>query len=497
MNGRNLLWNWWDPANGQLECDGDDTNDPDTLAVVWRQVPEDDGENDTTKVTHGTSETRHDTVGMWVHVRHKGVTDTVATLKEESQTSEETEHGSLVVGVEDTDGDCESTEDDSVGVKKNLLAPDGASAAEGVVSGETTERTADDVEKTEHGSPVTRFLETETIALEVDTVPCTEDGVDGKLSTERAEVMNTSDPGLRGSSNVENFLASGLADNLALGGFVHLFGANLSFAILVVRVGRREEINLLVVDGLLGKCRVAWVGNSGGTRLLHVERATRSVDDGTLGGGVGNAEHVVLAEVVINGVQAVFPATKRGVGAEEEQASCDNEDEDTRDNKVDTPGDVGPLVLVSDEGVVNGRHDEVGNTSTSVTETGSDGVGGTDNVLVEEPSHPYLARNERTTEDTDEETVCVKTSCVLHTSSTESGNGTSNEADSEGPSRSEKVTKVTSKQTDEKTVDELDWNENCHRSFFQVYIRCDESDNVRVAHLRGGQLQVLLNDIAQ
>ena len=37
-----------DPAERQLDCDGDDTDDHDTAAVVGRQVPENNRENDTT-----------------------------------------------------------------------------------------------------------------------------------------------------------------------------------------------------------------------------------------------------------------------------------------------------------------------------------------------------------------------------------------------------------------------------------------------------------------
>ena len=59
--------------------------------------------------------------------------------------------------------------------------------------------------------------------------------------------------------------------------------------------------------------------------------------------------------------------------------------------------------LLCDEGVVNGRHGEIGDASTSVTEAGGDGVGGANDVLVEEASGPYLARYETAAQDTDEE----------------------------------------------------------------------------------------------
>jgi hypothetical protein len=88
----NSLWHRLDPANSQVDGNGNDTNDPDSLAVVWCKVTEDNGEDDTTKVTTGTGETRNDAVGVGVNVRHEGVVNTVATLEEEGETGDKPEH---------------------------------------------------------------------------------------------------------------------------------------------------------------------------------------------------------------------------------------------------------------------------------------------------------------------------------------------------------------------------------------------------------------------
>jgi hypothetical protein len=63
--------------------------------------------------------------------------------------------------------------------------------------------------------------------------------------------------------------------------------------------------------------------------------------------------------------------------------------------------------LLGHERVVNGRHGEVGDSSASVTETSSNGVGRADDVLVEEACRPYLAWYEAATEDADEESERV------------------------------------------------------------------------------------------
>lgn len=181
-------------------------------------------------------------------MRHEGVVDTVATFEEESKTGNQTEHGGLVVRVEDTDGDEEGTGNDGVGVQEDLLAPDGAGGAVSVISGETTEGAADDVEETEHGSPVTSDGGSHVLRLEVEAVVCTEDGVDRELSTEGAEVAGTLHESLGGEDDLADLLGRGLADDLDLGGFEHVCWAHLGFVVAELRVDGWEDI--LLVSGL-------------------------------------------------------------------------------------------------------------------------------------------------------------------------------------------------------------------------------------------------------
>lgn len=57
-----------------------------------------------------------------------------------------------------------------------------------------------------------------------------------------------------------------------------------------------------------------------------------------------------------------------------------------------------------DQGVEDGRHQEVGDASTRITKAGSECVGCADDVLVEEAGRPDLAWYETTTQNTNEET---------------------------------------------------------------------------------------------
>ena len=81
---------------------------------------------------------------------------------------------------------------------------------------------------------------------------------------------------------------------------------------------------------------------------------------------------------------ALAPLPSRGIGAADEHSNGRDRDNDERYNECHPPCDVGCKMLILYQGVEDGRHQEVGDTPSSVTETPSQGVGCSDNVLVEE-----------------------------------------------------------------------------------------------------------------
>lgn len=90
--------------------------------------------------------------------------------------------------------------------------------------------------------------------------------------------------------------------------------------------------------------------------------------------------------------------------------------------------------------VEDGRHQEVGDATASIAKTTSEGIGSTNNILVEEAGRPDLTRNEAATENAHKETKSQQT---LHSSdgpSQSSGNGTNQEASSKGVPGTEAVT---------------------------------------------------------
>jgi len=125
------------------------------------------------------------------------------------------------------------------------------------------------------------------------------------------------------------------------------------------------------------------------------------------------------AESLVDMRVAVGPFAVWSIGAEEKHGDGDTYNKDTGNNKRNAPGDMGGLVLVSHERVVDGGHDKVGDAAARVAEPSRQRVGGSDDVLVEEAGRPYLAGDEATSEDTDEETKSHEARGIRNTTSTE------------------------------------------------------------------------------
>jgi len=236
-----------DPCGQDTHAHHDGTDGQETLTEesfrAVNAVSEDDGENDTAQVSGSTDDTGDDTVGVRVDVRNKRVVESVRTLKEEADTtSDETDEGGAGVRVDYTGDDHEHTGKSDVNVKEHLLAPRSRHTV-CVIGNNTTKRSEDDVEETEHGSPITRVLKTE---LEVAAVVVTENAVDGKLAAERAEVADTEDEGLRREDDRDGILEGRLLDDFATYGIEHLFLAHLSF---VVGESTTSLVELLLLAG--------------------------------------------------------------------------------------------------------------------------------------------------------------------------------------------------------------------------------------------------------
>ena len=101
---------------------------------------------------------------------------------------------------------------------------------------------------------------------------------------------------------------------------------------------------------------------------------------------------------------------------------------------------MGGHVAGGDEGVEDRGHEEVSNAAAGVAEASSEGVGGADDVLVEEAGGPDLAGDEGAAEDADEEAEGEEAFDVCNGAGEGGGDGACEEAAGEGVAGTEAVT---------------------------------------------------------
>lgn len=141
-----------------------------------------------------------------------------------------------------------------------------------------------------------------------------------------------------------------------IGGAVGLELGRILVLVLVVFLGR-----ILAVEGVQ-------------RRGFLSDRAWYS-DDGVL--------DPVRAKVLLHVELPLAPFAHGGVGAEQQQRHAREEKRNQRDNERQAPGLVGRMAM-GDEGVEHRGHDEVSDAAAGVAPATREGVGGADDVLVEE-----------------------------------------------------------------------------------------------------------------
>ena len=102
----------------------------------------------------------------------------------------------------------------------------------------------------------------------------------------------------------------------------------------------------------------------------------------------------VAGEIFLRGMVALRPLPGRRVRADEDHGNGRGCDNDKGHDEADAPGDMGTKSTGNNERIKDGRHEEVGDAASRITEAGGEGIGGTDNVLVEEASRPDLTGHE-------------------------------------------------------------------------------------------------------
>lgn len=97
-----------------------------------------------------------------------------------------------------------------------------------------------------------------------------------------------------------------------------------------------------------------------------------------------------------------------------------------------------------DQRVEDGGHQKVCDTASSIAEACSERVARANDVLVEEPSRPYLTRHKATAKDTDEETESQETFGVGDRTCKHSGYGASQQTSCKCVSRAIEIAHRTS-----------------------------------------------------
>lgn len=95
--------------------------------------------------------------------------------------------------------------------------------------------------------------------------------------------------------------------------------------------------------------------------------------------------------------------------------------------------------LVGHKAVENGGHEEVCDASSSVAKATSQGIGGANNVLIEEARRPDLTWDKATSQDPNKETNSHETACTRDRTGQCCGYGTYEKATSERPSWSKSI----------------------------------------------------------
>lgn len=388
-----------DPAEDEVEADGEDADDPEGLGVVGAGVheAEDDGEEDAAEVAAGARGARDDAVGVRVHVRDEREVGAVAGLEEDGHERHEPDHRRQVVRVRAPDHDEQGPRHAPADDDPRLLGPDAAPRRPVQrVGRHAAERARDDVEEPEHGGPVGRVGLAER--REVLGVVRAEDGVDGELAAERAHVCRDVEQRLRRHENVRNHAPRRLLHHLALGRLHHVLLRDGGFVVPVrVPVLVLRERRLLLLD-LLDAV------SADGTRL--VRDPPRDVDDAARVDAVG-------LEVLLGVEVSLGPLAGRRVGAEEEHGRAGSDRDDEGNDEREAPRD-SVRVAASHEGVEDSGHNEIGNATTRVTPSSREGIGRAYDVLIEETGRPHLARHKGPAQDTDEEATDIETLRVVN-----------------------------------------------------------------------------------
>ena len=163
-----------------------------------------------------------------------------------------------------------------------------------------------------------------------------------------------------------------------------------------------------------------------------------------------DAADAVGAEVGFSSRLSLRPFACRAIGAENEEEEGCSDNEDSRDNERDSPCLMW-LKAILKEGIIHSWHNEIGDTTTEITESTSQGIGSSNDILVEKSSRPHLAGHKAATKNANEEPERIKTRDIEYGAGEEGGNGSSQETAGKGHARTKVITARPCNKTNDET----------------------------------------------
>jgi hypothetical protein len=311
---------------------------------------------------------------VWVDVRDEGVIGAVACIEKESHAHDQAEHDTLVVRVYHADDDQQDARDDAQKVDPCLLAPNVCALVD-YVRDNSAQRSKDDVDQPKHSGPSSRPGLSE--AWELLKIIGTQNGIDCQFGSKRAKVGGTVHQRLPRKDYPHCFTKTGVDNNFSKSNFKLTFLSQSSFMAMgcvmlpVFRIVRTAGMRM----GVISRGRDLVVGESAGV----VHNGTR---------------RPMRCQFSVRMRLPIAPPAIRGVRAEEndgERRRCyANKWHDERYPPCDAIGEMPVL----HHGVENRGHQEIRNSSSSISQSCGQRVGASHNIFVEEGCGPYLARHE-------------------------------------------------------------------------------------------------------
>lgn len=379
-----------------------------------------------------------------MHVRHQRKIRAVARLDEHRRASHQPKgSGQRRMGLQAKDNE-KDTRYNPEPMQPQFLRPQRARLVVQKIRQRSANGSTYNVEQAKYGRPApgARLA----LVSEVEEKVGAENGVDGQLGAKRAKVGRRQHQRLGRPDDIDGLLSRGCSNNFTATGVHHFLLPALQRRLVLLGVitadvgGRHASIRHRGhVDGLIVLVAV-W------RRLLHLAKNTRRHHNAGVDALSGEASLDLCVP------SSPFSLWEGGIGAEQEHGNGRHDDDDEWHDECDAPSDVCRVTLVVNQRVEYRRHDEICDSSPSISPASGQGIRRAHAVLIEEGCRPDLTGDKGCAKDADEETYGNKSCYVGDSTGEHSGDSTSQQNSGEGIPRSKTITARPCRQTNNEPI---------------------------------------------